>query len=105
MAQGGEVPTGYRTEARPLGDPEFVKRAARMLKEAERPVVLAGRGVRWSGAHEALAELAGAYGAPVFLNSLARGGRPRDDPHVVSGARRFALASCDVLLGLGGDWD
>jgi thiamine pyrophosphate-dependent acetolactate synthase large subunit-like protein len=105
MAQGAEVPAHYRTAAKPLGDPDYVKRAARLLEEAEHPVVFAGSGVRWSGAHEALAALADAYKAPVFLNSLARGCLPPEDPRFFSGARRHALEGCDVLLGLGVDWD
>src|SRR6266542_3302919 len=52
---GVEVPQGYRTDARPLGDPEHVKRAAALLAEAEHPVIFAGAGIRWSGGHEALA--------------------------------------------------
>jgi acetolactate synthase-1/2/3 large subunit len=36
---------------------------------------------------------------------LARGCLPPDDPRFFSGARRHALENCDVLLGLGVDWD
>src|SRR5439155_2467459 len=104
MARDAEVPVSYRTRARPLGDPDYVAQAARLLKESERPVVFAGSGVRWSGAHEALAELASAYKAPVFPNSLARGCLPPDDPRFFSAPRRHALEHCDVLIGLGVDW-
>jgi acetolactate synthase-1/2/3 large subunit len=102
---GVEVPEGYRTKARPLGDPDFVKRAARMLAEAEHPVVFAGAGVRWAGAHEALAALADALKAPVFLNSLGRGCLAPDHPSFFSAARKFALGKCDLLLAIGVDWD
>jgi len=104
-AAGVEAPHGYRTKARPLGDPDYVKRAATMLEEAEHPVVFAGSGVRWSGAHEALAALADAVKAPVFLNSLGRGCLPPDDPYFFAAARKFALGKADVLLALGVDWD
>jgi acetolactate synthase I/II/III large subunit len=102
---GVEVPEGYRTEARPLGDPDFVRRAARLLSEAEHPVIFAGAGVRWAQADEALAALADALKAPVFLNSLGRGCLPPDHPYFFSAARKFALGTCDVLLALGVDWD
>jgi acetolactate synthase I/II/III large subunit len=82
-----------------------VKRAARMLAEAEHPVVFAGAGVRWAGAHEALAGLAEALKAPVFLNSLGRGCLPPDHPSFFSAARKFALGKCDLLLAIGVDWD
>jgi acetolactate synthase-1/2/3 large subunit len=102
---GLEVPEQYRTEARPLGDPDLVERAARLLREAEHPIVFAGAGVRWSGAHEALAALADALKVPVFLNSLGRGCLPPDHPAFFSAARKFALGKCDLVLALGVDWD
>ena len=82
-----------------------MKEAVRLLREAERPVVFAGSGIRWSNAHQALAELAHALKAPVFLNSLGRGSLPPQDPYFFSAARRFALSEADVILALGVDWD
>jgi acetolactate synthase I/II/III large subunit len=102
---GLEVPEGYRTEARPQGDPDRVKEAARLLGEAEHPVVFAGAGVRWSQAPEALAALADALKVPVFLNSLGRGCLPPDHPSFFSAARKFALGKADLILALGVDWD
>ena len=104
-ASGVAVPKQYRTDARPLGDPDAVARAAELLKGAEHPVIFAGSGVRWAGAHEALAELADAVKAPVFLNSLGRGCLSPKHPCSFAAARKFALADCDVLLALGVDWD
>jgi acetolactate synthase-1/2/3 large subunit len=99
------VPRGSRTDARPQGDPDLVKEAVRRLGAAERPIVLAGGGVRWSGAHEALEELAHALKVPVFLNSLGRGCLAPDDTWFFSAARRFALGQADLVLALGVDWD
>ena len=98
-------PRGYRTEARPLGDPDLVKRAVQLLRDAERPTVFAGSGVRWSNAHDELRELAHALKVPVFLNSLGRGCLPPDDPYFFSAARKLALSRADVVLALGVDWD
>jgi acetolactate synthase I/II/III large subunit len=102
---GVEVPERYRTEARPLGDPDLVREASRILGEAEHPVVFAGAGVRWSGAHRALVALADELKAPVFLNSLGRGCLPPDHPCFFSAARKFALGKADAILALGVDWD
>jgi acetolactate synthase-1/2/3 large subunit len=102
---GVEVPERYRTEAKPLGDPDLVTRAAEALRESEHPVVFAGAGVRWAGGHEALAALADALKAPVFLNSLGRGCLPPDHPLFFSAARKFALGKADLILALGVDWD
>ncbi|HEX9891785.1 MAG TPA: thiamine pyrophosphate-binding protein, partial [Actinomycetota bacterium] len=102
---GLEIPEGYRTEARPQGDPDAVTRAARLLSEAEHPIVFAGAGVRWSEAHQALAALADALKVPVFLNSLGRGSLSPDHPSFFSAARKHALGKADVVLALGVDWD
>ena len=104
-APDGPLPERYRTDSKPQGDPEQVKEAVRLLHEAERPIVFAGAGVRWSGAHDALAELAHALKVPVLLNSLGRGCLPPDDPYFFSAARKFALGKADVILALGVDWD
>ncbi|MGH2652558.1 MAG: thiamine pyrophosphate-binding protein, partial [Actinomycetota bacterium] len=102
---GLEVPESYRTEARPQGDPEFVKEAARLIGEAEHPIVFAGGGVRWSEAHDALAALADALKVPVFLNSLGRGCLPPGHRSFFSAARKFAIGKADLVLALGVDWD
>ncbi|HYU58050.1 MAG TPA: thiamine pyrophosphate-binding protein [Actinomycetota bacterium] len=102
---GVDVPTGYRTEARPLGDPDEVAGAVRLLAEAEHPIVFAGAGVRWSEANVELTALADALKAPVFLNSLGRGCLSPDHPYAFSAARRYALGRADVILALGVDWD
>jgi acetolactate synthase I/II/III large subunit len=102
---GVEVPESYRTEARAAGDPDLVKKAVRILRDAEHPVVLAGAGIRWSSAPEALIALSDALKIPVFLNSLGRGCLPPDHPSFFSAARKYALGKCDAVLALGVDWD
>jgi acetolactate synthase-1/2/3 large subunit len=95
----------YRTDAKPLGDPDLIEEGVRLLGEAQSPLVFAGAGVRWANAHEALRELAHALKVPVFLNSLGRGCLPPEDPYFFSAARKFALGRADVILALGVDWD
>jgi acetolactate synthase-1/2/3 large subunit len=100
-----EVPVRGWMAGRPQGDPDLVSEAVKLLRDAERPIVLAGAGVRWSGAHDELASLADVLKAPVFLNSLGRGCLPPDHPCFFAAARRFALGSADLILALGVDWD
>ena len=100
-----QVPEQYRTEAKPQGDPEFVKRAAALLRDAEHPVVFAGSGVRWGEGSHALAALAEALKVPVFLNSLGRGSLSSDHPYFFSAARKAAMGKTDLVLALGVDWD
>ena len=59
-ASGAEAPKNSRTDGRPLGDPDLIAKAADLLKNAKHPVVFAGSGVRWAGAHEELKEVADA---------------------------------------------
>jgi len=99
------LPELYRTEARAQGDPDLVKKAVRLLRDAQRPILFAGSGVRWAGAHEALGELAHALKVPVFLNSLARGCLAPDHPYFFSASRKHALGRADAVLALGVDWD
>jgi len=50
---------------RPIPDPQAVKAAVQLLQSAERPVIVAGGGARWSGAGPELQKLAEALGIPV----------------------------------------
>src|SRR5688572_21518431 len=49
---------------------EGVERAAALLRDAERPVIMAGTGLYWGRGEEALLALASDLGIPVFLNGL-----------------------------------
>lgn len=91
----------YRPTGRVAGDPALVSEAASLLAKAERPVVVAGSEVYWSGAHEQLRLLIERLQAPVYLNSMARGCVRRDHPLFFSRTRRAALAEADAVLILG----
>ena len=55
----------------PGADARSIDRAAALLREAERPVIMAGTGLYWGRGEEALLALAEALQIPVFLNGLA----------------------------------
>ncbi|MGH2949731.1 MAG: acetolactate synthase [Solirubrobacteraceae bacterium] len=76
-------------------------RAAALLRDAERPVIMAGNNLYWGHGEHALRELSEAGGIPVFLNGLARGCLPADHPHFLSRARSAALTEADVALVIG----
>jgi thiamine pyrophosphate-dependent acetolactate synthase large subunit-like protein len=80
---------------------EGVERAAVLLREAERPVVMAGTNLYWAHGEEALRELVEARGIPVFLNGLARGCVPADHELFFSRARSTALKEADLALVIG----
>ncbi|MHB8584353.1 MAG: thiamine pyrophosphate-binding protein [Thermoplasmatota archaeon] len=95
---GGPVPA-------PPADPTKLDEAARWLATAERPVILAGSGIRWSKADAALLALADRARAPIYLNGLARGSLPPGHPRFFQLSRGAALREADLVVNLGGPWD
>jgi thiamine pyrophosphate-dependent acetolactate synthase large subunit-like protein len=86
---------------RPHPDPSAIDRIADLLADAERPLVMVGKGAAWADAGEPLARLVG-RGIPYVASPMARGVIPDDDPHFVNGARSAALRGADAILMLGG---
>ena len=80
---------------------EGVERAAALLRDAERPVIIAGTGLYWGRGEEQLLALASELRIPVFLNGLARGCLPADHPNFFSRARSTGLKGADVALVIG----
>lgn len=90
-----------RAEARPYGDPRELMKAADLLGKAERPMVVAGSGIWWDGAWQALRAFAENGRLPVFLQGSARGALPPDHELVFQHARGAALAAADVVCVVG----
>src|SRR5215212_652946 len=78
-----------------------VARVAELLRDAERPVVMAGTGLYWARGEDALLRLADELSIPVFLNGLARGCVPADHALFFSRARSAGLKGADVALVIG----
>ncbi len=91
----------HRGQGNMKADPEAVQRAAALLQEAERPVVMAGTDLYWGRGEQALMELAETLRIPVFLNGLARGCLPADHELFFSRTRSQALKGADVALVIG----
>ena len=98
-ARRTRVPAATRASERDLDA------AARLLAEAERPVVVAGAGVWWAQGEAQLRAFADAFSAPCYLNSLARGMLPRKHPGFLVHSRGKALAEADVVLNFGTPFD
>ncbi|TMM01429.1 MAG: acetolactate synthase [Actinobacteria bacterium] len=86
---------------RPGADSRAVDRAADLLREAERPVIMAGTGLYWGRGEESLRALAKELRIPVFLNGLGRGCMPADHELFFSRARSAGLSGADVALVIG----
>lgn len=95
------------TPQRPRPDPEVVEKLVDMIAEAERPIVIAGRGARQSGAREAIERLAEAAGA-LLATSLLNKGMFEGNPYALDVAGAFAsdfsrerFAEADLVIGIG----
>jgi len=93
----------YRTDARPYGDPQLVKKAAKWLLEAERPGILIGSGILWSNASKELLKFAEMLKVPVCYAIGGKGGIPDDHPLCGGpvGLDFGSIAGADVLLAIG----
>jgi acetolactate synthase-1/2/3 large subunit len=91
-----------------LGGPAVgsaIERAAALLREAERPVIMAGSDLYWGRGEDALLALASEHRVPVFLNGLGRGCVPADHELFFSRARSAGLGGADVALVIGAPLD
>jgi len=90
-----------RAAVHPAADGGATERAVALLRDAERPVIMAGTNLYWGHGEEALLALAQELRIPVFLNGLARGCVPADHELFFSRARSTALKGADVALVVG----
>ena len=95
-------------EGRPHGDPAMIESAARLLLDADRPLMLIGKGVRWSSedTYPEFQRLVEVLGMPYIPSPMGRGFIPDDHPLCASAARSLAMRTADVVLVVGArlDW-
>ena len=86
---------------------QHVSEAARLINDAERPVIISGHGILASGAHEELRQLAETTGIPVITTLLGLSGFPGNHPlslgmlgmHGMYWAN-LAVDQADLIIGL-----
>ncbi len=119
-----DIPKDIQTTA---GDPEYpehvdirgyhpnetvhigqLKKAYRLLKNAKRPLILAGGGVRIAGAEKKLLEFATKMNVPVATTVMGKGVMPEDSDLYIGNcgmhgrfAANKAVTECDVLFSIG----
>jgi 3D-(3,5/4)-trihydroxycyclohexane-1,2-dione acylhydrolase (decyclizing) len=93
---------------RPEPEPVAVARAADVIRAAKRPLIVAGGGVLYAEASDALRRFAGATGIPVSDTQAGKGAVPWDHPLAVGGVGATgtpvanALArDADIVIGVG----
>jgi 3D-(3,5/4)-trihydroxycyclohexane-1,2-dione acylhydrolase (decyclizing) len=96
---------------RPVPEPAALARAVELVRSAERPLVVAGGGVHYSEATDALRRFAEATGIPVGDTQAGKGSLLWDHPQAVGGVGSTgspvanALArDADVVIGIGTRW-
>ena len=85
--------------APPQGDSGSVAEAARLLSQAENPVIVVDRAARTQACIDKLVELAETLQAPV-VDMAARMNFPTRHPLNQSARRNAAIANADVIIGL-----
>ncbi|WP_406171795.1 3D-(3,5/4)-trihydroxycyclohexane-1,2-dione acylhydrolase (decyclizing) [Streptomyces canus] len=93
---------------RPVPEAAAIERAARLLRNAKNPLIVAGGGAVYSGAETALRAFAEATGIPVADTHAGKGAVPWDHPCAVGGigstgsyAANELAREADVVLGIG----
>jgi 3D-(3,5/4)-trihydroxycyclohexane-1,2-dione acylhydrolase (decyclizing) len=94
--------------ARPLPERSVVARAAEVIRSARKPLIVAGGGVIYSGATDALASFCAKTGIPVGESQAGKGSLPFDHPQSVGAigstgttAANALAAKADVVIGIG----
>lgn len=94
------------------GHPGQIKRAAKAITEAHRPVIYVGGGVKISGATEEVRALAEAIVAPVVMTLMGMGTMPAEHPLSLGmlgmhGTRyaNYAVTESDLIIAIGARFD
>jgi acetolactate synthase-1/2/3 large subunit len=83
------------------GDPAAIEQAARLLGEAQKPMLFVGSQIWWDDAAEALRRFAEKTGVPVYMNAMGRGALSFDHPLAFSNSRKRAFRSTDLVVVVG----
>ncbi|MEO3744091.1 oxalyl-CoA decarboxylase [Plantactinospora sp. B5E13] len=86
---------------RQLPEPAALDRAIELLANAERPLVVLGKGAAYAQADEQVREFVERTGVPYLPMSMAKGLLPDDHPQSVASTRSLALRRADVVMLVG----
>ena len=98
------VPTLYPTQLYmppppSAADPALIARAAEALKTAQRPVIIAGNGVRIANAYKELRALSEALGIPVATSAGGKGTFPETHDLALGVYGTFGIATANAVVG------
>lgn len=99
----GEALERYKVKAAPR-----LEQAAKLIAEAQKPLIYCGGGVILSGAESELLAFADRVDAPVVSTLMGLGAVPADDPRMLgmlgmhgTHAANIAMQRCDLLIAVG----
>jgi len=81
--------------------PEAVSRALDVLKGAEKPLIILGKGAAYAQADEDIRTFVEKSGVPYLPMSMAKGLLPDDHPQSAGAARSLVLKEADVVVMIG----
>jgi oxalyl-CoA decarboxylase len=84
-----------------LPAPEAVDRALGLLAQAQRPLIVLGKGAAYAQADDVIRKFVETTGIPYLPMSMAKGLLPDSHPQSVAAARSQALARADVVMLVG----
>ncbi|GAB3932447.1 3D-(3,5/4)-trihydroxycyclohexane-1,2-dione acylhydrolase (decyclizing) [Kribbella albertanoniae] len=94
--------------ARPLPEASIVDKSVDLLRSAQRPLIVAGGGVHYSGAEDALRAFAEATGIPVAETQAGKGSLTYDHPQSMGAvgstgttAANALAREADLVIGIG----
>ena len=96
----GEALERYKVKAAPR-----LEQAAKLIAEAQKPLIYCGGGVTLSGAESELLAFADRVDAPVVSTLMGLGAVPADNPRMLgmlgTHAANIAMQRCDLLIAVG----
>ena len=84
-----------------LPAPDAIKRALDVLKSAERPLIILGKGAAYAQVDEQIREFIEKTGIPYLSMSMAKGLLPDSHPQSAGAARSLVLKESDVVMLIG----
>ncbi len=95
------APTRFAKRSRPMAEPGAVEEAIDMLAKAERPVIVSGGGVVFSGGASEMERLIDITKTPFYTAPMSRGVVPEDHEVSFQGARSAAFREADLVMIIG----
>lgn len=86
---------------RQLPAPDAVERALQVLAQAQRPLIVLGKGAAYAQADNEIREFVETSGIPFLPMSMAKGLLPDSHPQSAAAARSLAVARADAVLLVG----